>query len=126
VTELLQSIGRQVNYSAKNVEPVVAREPAKKGVCMRGILCAVIFALTMTTSVAAQEITGSGSTFCFSLMAEWAQVYEQRGGAHIVYQPLGSALGITEIRNQVVDFAVSEAHWTMRNCCATDWPSFLW
>jgi phosphate transport system substrate-binding protein len=73
------------------------------------ILCAIILACVITTSVAAQEITGSGSTFCYPLMTKWAESYAKIGGGHIVYQPIGSAAGITEIRHEVVDFAVSEA-----------------
>ncbi len=76
---------------------------------MRHFLSVMMLFCAVTTSAAAQEILGSGSTFCYPLMARWAEAYEKTKGAHIVYQPIGSAGGITEIRHEVVDFAVSEA-----------------
>ncbi|MGD0105557.1 MAG: phosphate ABC transporter substrate-binding protein PstS [Rhodopila sp.] len=76
---------------------------------MRYILFAMALVWVITTSAAAQEILGSGSTFCYPVMMKWVDAYEKVSGAHIVYQPIGSAGGITEIRHEIVDFAVSEA-----------------
>jgi phosphate transport system substrate-binding protein len=42
-------------------------------------------------------------------MMKLTEAYEKLKGAHIQYQPIGSAGGITEIQHEIVDFAVSEA-----------------
>lgn len=76
---------------------------------MRCIVSAIIFTCAVATSAAGQEILGSGSTLCYPVMTKWVEAYEKLSGAHITYQPIGSANGITEIRHEVVDFAVSEA-----------------
>jgi phosphate transport system substrate-binding protein len=76
---------------------------------MRCIVFAMVLVIGFMSSATSQEILGSGSTFCYPLMAKWAEAYEKISGAHTVYQPIGSAGGITEIRQEVVDFAVSEA-----------------
>jgi len=76
---------------------------------MRCILFAMALVWAIMTSAAAKEILGSGSTFCYPVMTKWVDAYEKVSGAQIVYQPIGSAGGITEIRHEIVDFAVSEA-----------------
>jgi phosphate transport system substrate-binding protein len=57
----------------------------------------------------AQEIRGSGSTFAFPVLAQWAAAYGKSGGATIAYQPIGSARGVAEIDAGVVDFAITDA-----------------
>ena len=76
---------------------------------MRHMVSAILFACVFATAADAQAILGSGSTFCYPVMTKWVEAYEKLSGAHIVYQPIGSSAGITEIRHEVVDFAVSEA-----------------
>jgi phosphate transport system substrate-binding protein len=76
---------------------------------MRFALFALALVGALSTSATAQEIAGSGSTFCYPMVAKLAAAYEKIGGARISYQPIGSALGITEIGHDIVDFAVSEA-----------------
>ena len=76
---------------------------------MRCVLFILMLVGAFTTSATAQDVLGSGSTFCYPLMTKWVEAYAKTSAAHIVYQPIGSAGGITEIRGQVVDFAVSEA-----------------
>jgi len=51
----------------------------------------MVFACALTVSAAAQEIAGSGSTFCFPVMAKLAEAYEKISGTRILYQPIGSA-----------------------------------
>jgi phosphate transport system substrate-binding protein len=57
----------------------------------------------------AEDITGSGSTFAFPVIAAWADAYLRATGTRIQYQPIGSGAGMTEIQAGVVDFAVSDA-----------------
>jgi phosphate transport system substrate-binding protein len=57
----------------------------------------------------AQELFGSGSTFIFPVMSKWIAEYEKASGVQVGYQPIGSSAGMVEIRESVVDFAVSDA-----------------
>jgi phosphate transport system substrate-binding protein len=76
---------------------------------MRRIFAAMMVLCAMTASAGAQEILGSGSTFCYPAMTKFAEGYEKASGAHVLFQPTGSAAGMIDIQHQVVDFAVSEA-----------------
>ena len=76
---------------------------------MRIVLSAIVLVCAVMASAAAQEIAGSGSTFCFPVMMKLTEAYGKLSGARIQYQPIGSAGGITEIQHEIVDFAVSEA-----------------
>ena len=57
----------------------------------------------------AQELFGSGSTFIFPIMSKWIAEYEKASGVQVGYQPIGSSAGMVEVRESVVDFAVSDA-----------------
>ncbi len=70
-------------------------------------VCAVL--LFSAGAANAQAFLGSGSTFCYPVLTAWAAAYEKATGVQLTYQPIGSAAGITEIRHEVVDFAISEA-----------------
>ncbi|HEY2618311.1 MAG TPA: phosphate ABC transporter substrate-binding protein PstS [Acetobacteraceae bacterium] len=72
-------------------------------------LVVLLLALTSALPAAAQALFGSGSTFIFPIMSKWINEYEKATGAQIGYQPIGSSAGIEEIRESVVDFAVSDA-----------------
>jgi phosphate transport system substrate-binding protein len=55
------------------------------------------------------ELLGSGSTFAYPVLAQWALTYETVSPEHIKFQPIGSTNGLNELRAGVVDFAVSDA-----------------
>lgn len=57
----------------------------------------------------ALEVTGSGSTFAFPILAVWTAEYGATHDLTITYQPIGSAAGIIEIGGRVVDFGVTDA-----------------
>jgi phosphate transport system substrate-binding protein len=76
---------------------------------MRRLVSAVMLFCALAASAAAQEILGSGSTFCYPVLTKFAEVYEKIAGTRVLFQPIGSAAGIIEIQHQVVDFAISEA-----------------
>jgi phosphate transport system substrate-binding protein len=59
--------------------------------------------------LAAQTITGAGSTFAYPIVARWVAAYHARSGHDVSYQPVGSTAGETAIRAGIVDFAVSDA-----------------
>jgi phosphate transport system substrate-binding protein len=76
---------------------------------MRRILAAIMMLCAMTAAAAAQEIVGSGSTFCYPVMVKLIEAYAKASGAQVLFQPTGSAAGMNDIEHQLVDFAVSEA-----------------
>jgi phosphate transport system substrate-binding protein len=76
---------------------------------MRFVVAMVMLLCAVATPSRAEEIVGSGSTLIFPVMRKWVDAYEKLGGVHVAYQPIGSAGGITAIRQGIVDFAVSEA-----------------
>jgi len=76
---------------------------------MRHIFAAMMVLGAMTASAVAQEIVGSGSTFCYPVMVKLTEAYAKVSGAQVLFQPTGSAAGMLDIQHQVVDFAVSEA-----------------
>jgi phosphate transport system substrate-binding protein len=75
-------------------------------------LSTVMFALLVVTLVRpaiASDLTGSGSTFAFPIMARWADAFQRATGVHVLYEPIGSAAGVNEIKARVVDFGVTDA-----------------
>jgi phosphate transport system substrate-binding protein len=72
-------------------------------------LIALAIICTIAPPAAAQQVTGSGSTFVYPVMAKWAAAYEKISGVHIDYRPIGSSGGIRELRYGIVDFGASDA-----------------
>lgn len=72
-----------------------------------------IFLILLSTGIAAQSLTGAGSTFIYPIMARWAATYQQtHPGVSINYQSIGSGAGIQQVRNRTVDFGASDAALT--------------
>ena len=69
---------------------------------------ALLYAVTLLP-LAAQTITGSGSTFVFPAMARWTAAYQKDSGATVSYQPIGSSAGEREIIAGLTDFGVTDA-----------------
>ncbi|MGA3003835.1 MAG: phosphate ABC transporter substrate-binding protein PstS [Acetobacteraceae bacterium] len=76
---------------------------------MRRSFAAMMVLCAMTASAAAQEIVGSGSTFCYPVMVKLIEAYARASGVQVLFQPTGSAAGMIDVQHRVVDFAVSEA-----------------
>jgi phosphate transport system substrate-binding protein len=72
-------------------------------------LIALAIGCAITLPALAQQISGSGSTFVYPVMAKWADAYEKISGVQVQYQPIGSSGGIKEIRAGGVDFGASDA-----------------
>ena len=70
---------------------------------------AAALALVLAGPVNAAEITGAGSTFVFPILSKWSAEYGARQGVRVNYQSIGSAAGITQIKNATVDFGASDA-----------------
>jgi phosphate transport system substrate-binding protein len=79
------------------------------GMARRRLLLAALFCINAASVAQAEEISGSGSTFAFPVIAAWAEAYQRSTGTHIQYQPIASGAGMTEIQAGIVDFAVSDA-----------------
>ncbi|QPF94203.1 phosphate ABC transporter substrate-binding protein PstS [Bradyrhizobium commune] len=56
----------------------------------------------------AAETSGAGSTFVYPLITKWSAAYEAKTGNKILYQPVGSGVGITQAKMELVDFAASD------------------
>jgi phosphate transport system substrate-binding protein len=67
-------------------------------------LCVFLFA----TLARAEELSGSGSTFVYPIMAKWAEDYGAQSGDKISYQPIGSSGGVMQIKLGMVDFGASD------------------
>lgn len=76
---------------------------------MRVFHVAIAVLIAAASPASAAEILGSGSTFIYGAMEAWASAHASARGTTVLYHPVGSATGITEIRHAVVDFAVTEA-----------------
>ena len=72
------------------------------------ILIAVVLCSTLAETATAQQVTGSGSTFVYPVMKQWAAAYEQASGIHVDYEPVGSTRGVADIETRAVDFGASD------------------
>ena len=70
---------------------------------------ALVLGWAATFPAAGQQVSGSGSTFVYPVLAKWSEAYQRTRGIHVEYQPIGSSGGLTEIKAGVVDFGVSDA-----------------
>lgn len=69
---------------------------------------ASVAALSYTSLVSAQQITGAGASFPAPLYAKWAADYNKATGVQINYQSVGSGAGIKQIEAKTVDFGASD------------------
>jgi phosphate transport system substrate-binding protein len=65
-------------------------------------------AISLTSAVTAQEITGAGATFPAPVYAKWASDYNKLTGVKVNYQSVGSGAGIKQIDSKTVDFGASD------------------
>ena len=72
------------------------------------ISLAAIAALTGTSAVSAQEITGAGASFPAPVYSKWAADYNKATGVKINYQSVGSGAGIKQIDSKTVDFGATD------------------
>jgi phosphate transport system substrate-binding protein len=59
-------------------------------------------------AVAADVVSGAGSTFVYPLQAQWAAAAKQAIGITVDYRPTGSGVGIRRIINGAVTFAATD------------------
>jgi phosphate transport system substrate-binding protein len=68
----------------------------------------LVLTSTVPGSAWAGESKGAGSTFVAPVMDKWSLAYFAETGNRIVYQSVGSGLGIKAIKNAEVDFGASD------------------
>ena len=67
-----------------------------------------LFLGAATTPMAAQTLTGSGSTFINPIMGPWTTQYWKTKHVKVSYEPVGSGGGIADIINSETDFTGSD------------------
>ena len=72
------------------------------------ISVAALVAMSGTSLVSAQEITGAGASFPAPVYSKWAADYNKATGVKINYQSVGSGAGIKQIDSKTVDFGASD------------------
>jgi len=76
---------------------------------LKSYLIALVFAAMAPTGPAlAAQISGAGSTFVYPIMAKWVADYQAKTGNQVIYQSIGSHLGISEAKRGLVDFGASD------------------
>lgn len=83
---------------------------------MRKMLCLGLLAVAALTadasSVLAQSINGSGSSFVGPMMNRWGRDYEKAKGVKLNYNPVGSGSGVRQFLEKETDFACTDAFLT--------------
>ncbi len=82
----------------------IDRQPITKwGLALIGIA-------TLAAGCAAprNSLTAAGATFPYPVYAQWFDIYHQKTGVTINYQPLGSGAGVQQIRSRTMDFGASD------------------
>ncbi len=72
------------------------------------ISTALIAAVTVTASFAAEKISGAGASFPAPLYYDWAYNYQKDTKNRVNYQSIGSGGGIKQISNRIVNFGASD------------------
>lgn len=67
-----------------------------------------LFALLISTTALAADITGAGATFPYPIYSKWAESYKAATGIGLNYQSIGSGGGIKQIKAKTVDFGASD------------------
>jgi phosphate transport system substrate-binding protein len=69
---------------------------------------ALVAAVTITSSFAADKINGAGASFPAPLYYDWAFNYQKDTGSKVNYQSIGSGGGIKQISQRIVDFGATD------------------
>jgi phosphate transport system substrate-binding protein len=64
--------------------------------------------MALAAPALAAQTSGAGSTFVYPVMAKWVAAYQAETGNKVIYQSIGSHLGINEARQGRVDFGASD------------------
>ncbi|MDD2905548.1 MAG: phosphate ABC transporter substrate-binding protein PstS [Sulfurimonas sp.] len=69
---------------------------------------ALVAAVTVTASMAADKLNGAGATFPAPLYYDWAFNYQKDTKNKVNYQSIGSGGGVKQIMSRTVDFGASD------------------
>lgn len=69
---------------------------------------ALVAAVTITSSFAADKINGAGASFPAPLYYDWAFNYEKDTGNKVNYQSIGSGGGVKQIAGRIVNFGATD------------------
>src|SRR5215813_9543833 len=69
----------------------------------------VIVLSSAVGTAAAVTLHGAGATFPAPLYAAWGMAYTLKSGVKVVYDAVGSGLGVERLRSGKVDFGASDA-----------------
>ncbi len=82
---------------------------------VKGIIsAALIAAVSVTASIAADKISGAGASFPAPLYYDWAYTYQKETKNRVNYQSIGSGGGIKQISNRIVNFGASDKPLTTK------------
>jgi len=70
---------------------------------------ALVGAASGYPALAAEQITGAGSTFVYPVLSKWSADYSKSNGLEVNYQSIGSGGGIAQIKAGTVDFGATDA-----------------
>lgn len=75
---------------------------------------ALVIMLTLTLAqagdVAAQAVTGAGSSAAAPIYRSWARAYTKATGSPVGYEPVGSSAGMQRIQQQAVGFGATDVY----------------
>ena len=74
---------------------------------MKKLFVTLLAAVAVTAQ--AQQITGAGATFPYTVYAKWAEAYQKQTGVGLNYQSIGSSGGIRQINARTVTFGATDA-----------------
>jgi phosphate transport system substrate-binding protein len=77
--------------------------------CLTAAAAAASMAPGVTASARAASLTGAGSTLVAPLEADWSTGWQTATGDSVSYSAVGSAAGITDVSQRLVDFGASDA-----------------
>lgn len=98
-----------------------------KKLIVAGSIAAAAFSLS-AQALAANEVTGAGSSFAYPIIAKWATAYEKETGTQVNYQSVGSGAGIKQIKAKTVEFGASDDPMTveeLKKNGLTQWPLIM-
>lgn len=75
---------------------------------LKSTIALALAVLAFVAEARAGETSGAGSTFVYPLITKWSATYEAKTGNKILYQAVGSGVGITQAKMEFVDFAASD------------------
>ncbi len=84
-------------------------KPTRRAVALTAVFALAGAAALGCRAIAAEQITGAGSTFVYPVLSKWSADYSKSNGLEVNYQSIGSGGGIAQIKAGTVDFGATDA-----------------